>query len=167
MFVAVEGLGVALVVPRNIVERLREEARRLGVSLEEYLADIAFQNLDPHERAIEYIKAAEELLKSAREELAKGDVRLATEKVWGAAALAIKAYASRREGKVLTDHGEMWEFMRLIVGEIGSWIREAWMYATSMHVCFYEGWCGREDVEESIERVRKLVEAVKRVVCGS
>jgi len=60
MFVAVEGLGVALVVPRNIAERLREEARRLGVSLEEYLADIAFQNLDPYKRAIEYIKAAEE-----------------------------------------------------------------------------------------------------------
>ena len=53
-------MGVALVVPRNIAERLREEARRLGVSLEEYLADIAFQNLDPYKRAIEYIKAAEE-----------------------------------------------------------------------------------------------------------
>ena len=106
-------------------------------------------------------------LKSAREELARGDVRLAAEKVWGAAALAIKAYASWREGKRLTSHGEMWEFMRLMVGEIGSWIREVWMYATSMHVCFYEGWCGSEDVEESIERVRKLVEAVKRVVCGS
>ena len=160
-------MGVALVVPRSIAERLREEARRLGVSLEEYLADIAFQNLDPHERAIEYIETAEELVKSAEEELAKGDVRQAAEKVWGAVALAIKAHASWREGRLLTDHGEMWRWKRRLVNELGEWVSDAFYAGYAMHICFYEGWCGKEDVEESIERVRKLVEAVKRVVCGS
>ena len=50
--------------------------------------------------------------------------------------------------------------MRLMVKDIGLWVREAWMFANGMHTCFYEGWCTREDVEDSIKRVEKLVQEV-------
>lgn len=115
--------------------------------------------MDPREKAIEYVEASEELLGEAREELDKGNVRQAAEKVWGAA-LAIKAYAYWREGKKLSSHGELRDYMRLMIRDMGSWVREAWMFADGMHTCFYEGWRAREDVEDSIKRVEKLVQEV-------
>ena len=118
------------------------------------------RGLDPRDKAVEYVEATGELLQEARDELEKGNVRQAAEKLWGAAALTVKAYAYWRDGKRLTSHGELWEHMRLMVKDMGSWVRETWMFANGMHTCFYEGWCAREDVEDSIKRVEKLVREV-------
>jgi HEPN domain-containing protein len=147
-------------LPRTITRRLRREAEKQGLSLEEYLVELVSQNLDPSERAREYIEASRELLEQAREELGKGDVRQAAEKLWGAAALAVKAYAAWKDGRRLSSHGELWEYMRKMIGEIGRWVRDAWAYANMMHTCFYEGWCSREDAEEAEKRIGRLVEEV-------
>lgn len=40
-------MGIAITVPGNVVEQLRKEAERLGLTLDEYLADLALQKLDP------------------------------------------------------------------------------------------------------------------------
>ena len=33
-----------------------------------------------------------------------------------------------------------------------------------MHICFYDGWCAREDIEDALKRIEKLVkEVAKRV----
>jgi len=40
-------------------------------------------------------------------------------------------------------------------------VSDSWAQATSMHVCFYEGWCSEEDVKKALERVKELVEAVE------
>ena len=148
-------------LPRGLAEKLEREARRQGHSLEEYVLDLLMRDLDPEEQAHSYIEAARSLLQQAWEELARGDVRQAAEKAWGAAALAIKAYAAWREGIRLRSHGELWDHMRKLAGELGSWVRTAWMYATGMHVCFYEGWCSREDVEDALRHVEKLVDAIE------
>jgi len=150
----------SLRLPRRIIERIEQEARRAGLSVNEYLIDLLSQGLDPGERAVEYIEAARELLDEARQELARGDVRQAAEKVWGAAALAIKAYASWREGKRLTSHGELWHYSKKLMDELGEWIHDAWMSAAGMHICFYEGWCTQKHVEEAMKRVEKLVKEV-------
>ncbi len=149
-----------IVVRGRLARRVREEAERLGVSVDEYLVEVLSQGLDPRDRAVEYVEAARELLEEARWELGRGNVRQAAEKVWGAGALAVKAYALWRDGRRLTSHRELWEYMRLMTREIGPWIREAWMYANSMHICFYEDWCTREDVEDAYKRVEKLVSEV-------
>ena len=149
-----------LVVRGRVARRIWEEAERLGVTPDEYLLELVTQGLDPRGRAVEYVEAAEELLEEAREELQKNNVRQAAEKVWGAAALAVKAYAYWRDGKRLTSHGELWGQMRLMTKELGEWVREAWMYANGMHTCFYEGWCAPEDVEDAYKRVEKLVREV-------
>ena len=131
------------------------------MGLEEYLVELVTQNLDPSEKAQEYAEVALELLLQAQEELRKDDVRQAAEKAWGAAALAVKAYATWKEGKRLTSHKELWDYTIILRKELGSWIHDTWMSANGMHTCFYEGWCSREHVESAIEEIEKLVKAVK------
>ncbi len=74
----------AIIVRGRIAEHLRREAEKLGASIDEFLVELLSQSLDPKDRAVEYVEAAEELLEQAREELGKGDVKQAAEKLWGA-----------------------------------------------------------------------------------
>jgi len=151
---------VSIVVRGRLAKRVREEAEKLGISIDEYLVELLSQGLDPKDKAVEYIEAAEELLREAREELSKGNIRQAAEKLWGASALAVKAYAYWKEGKRLTSHGELWEYKRKLEEELGEWVHDAWMNATSMHVCFYEGWCAEKDIVMAYKRVEKLIREV-------
>ena len=157
-----------VVVVRGVVaRRLREEAERLDLSLDEYILELVTQNLDPADRAREYVKASGELLAEARRELERGNIRQAAEKIWGAAALAVKAYALWKEGKRLISHRELWEYKSVVAGELGGWVLDAWAHANSMHMCFYEGWCTRGDVEEALARVGRLVEEAGRRILRS
>jgi len=125
-------------IPGRVAERARSEAERRGLSLEAYIVELLTQRLDPRERAFEYIEAAEELLAMAREELERGDIRRAAEKAWGAAALAVKAYAEWREGRRLSSHRGLWEYKDVVAGELGEWVRDSWNAGNSLHTCFYE-----------------------------
>ena len=107
-------MSTTITLPRVIVERIRREAERLGLSLDEYLVELLSQSLDPRDRAREYAEAAKELLEQARRELEKGNVRQAAEKAWGATALAVKAYAYWKEQRRLSSHEELWEYARRI-----------------------------------------------------
>ena len=148
-------------LPKSIAERLEHEARRLEMSLEEYVLELASRDLEPSPEGRGFVEVVRDLLEQAREELEKGDVRQAAEKTWGAAALAVKAYAWWREGRRLVSHGDLWAYKRRMEAEIGEWIYSAWAIAHSMHTCFYEGWCGREDVEKALREIAKLVGEVE------
>ncbi len=150
----------AIVVKGRLAKRIREKAEKLGISVDEYLMELLSQDLDPKDRIREYIEVAEELLQEAQDELKKGNVRQAAEKLWDAAALTVKAYAYWRDGKRLTSHRELWEDKRKLIKELGKWVHNSWANATEMHICFYEGWCSREDIENSIEAIEKLVREV-------
>lgn len=156
-----------MMISRTIIERAREKAREHGMELDEYLVELLTRDMDPRDRARDYILVAKDLLEQAREELRRGDVRQAAEKLWGAAALAVKAYAAWREGKRLTSHGELWMYSRRLKHELGEWIHDAWMNATSMHICFYEGWCAEEDVRDAMRRIERLVREVYDRIMGS
>lgn len=153
-------MGQTIVVRGRLAERVRREAERLGLSVDEYLVELLSQGLDPKERAVEYIEVAEELLREAREELERGNVRQAAEKVWGAGALAIKSYAYWRDGKRVASHSELWEYKRVLEDRLGGWVSDAWAHANTMHICFYEGWCTKRDVEAAHKRVERLVREV-------
>ena len=157
-------MNAVITVAGRIAKRIREEARRLGMASQEYLVELVTQGLDPKDRVVEYVESAKELLEGAREELERGDVRQAAEKAWGAAALAIKAYAEWREGRRLTSHKELWEYKRVMERDVGEWVHNAWMNAVGMHVCFYESWCVGEDVGRALEEIARLVEGVERRV---
>jgi len=150
----------AIIVRGRIARRVREEAERLGVSVDEYLVELLSQGLDPKDRAREYVEAAQELLQEAREELEEGNVRQAAEKVWGATALAVKAYAYWKEGRRLTSHSELWRYSKELINKLGEWVSDAWNAGNTMHICFYEGWCARDHVELALKRVEKLVKEV-------
>ncbi len=151
---------VTIVLPRRIAERVEQEARRLGASLEEYVVKMLLRNADPQEKARDYLEAAKLLLEQAREELGRGDVRQAAEKVWEAVVLSVKAYAWWREGRRLLSHRELWVYKEKLVGELGEWARLAWLLADSMYKCFYEGECQPGDVETALEYAEKLVNEI-------
>ena len=154
-------------LPHSIVRRLRVEAEKLGMGLEEYLVELVTRDLDPLERAREYVEVARELLEQAREELRRGDVRQAAEKAWGATALAVKAYAAWREGKRLTSHGELWKYTLVLREELEKWVISAWNAGNSMHTCFYEGWCSREHVKDAIKEIERLVKTIEEKIKGT
>ncbi len=149
-------------LPRSLVEILRMKARKEGMGVEEYVIDILTQGFDPKEGAEVYMIASEHLLEQAKEELGKGDFRQAAEKLWGSAALAVKAYAMYKEKRKLTSHGELWEYSKRVAEELGKWVYHSWMIANAMHICFYEGWCTSEHVETALESISKLVEEVRK-----
>lgn len=153
-------MSQVIVIRGRIAKRVREEAEKLGLSVDEYVVELLSQGLDPKDRAKEYVEIAEELLCEAREELEKSNVRQAAEKIWGATALAVKAYAYWKEGRRLASHGELWEYKRRLEDELGEWVSDSWNAGNTMHVCFYENWCTRKDVEPALKRVEKLVKEV-------
>ena len=155
----------AIVIRGQLARRVRDRAERQGLSVEEYIAELLAQDLDPKGRAKEYIEVALDLLEQAREEIEqKGDVRQAAEKLWGATALAVKAHAWLRLGRRLASHGELWEYIERLAGELGDWVGDAWNAGNSMHTCFYEGWCTRWHVQQALRKVEKLVKEVARIV---
>ena len=152
--------GFQISLPKRVARRIYEEAKRLGMSSDEYLVELITQSLDPKNRAREYIETAKELLEEAYNELRKKDIRQAAEKLWGSVALAVKAYAYWRENKRLASHGELWKYVDKLINELGEWISDAWNAGQSMHVCFYEGWCTEKHVELALKRIERLVEEI-------
>jgi len=141
---------VIIIIPENMAKRIREAAEKLGLTPEGYILDLVAKNLNPEERAGVYIEAARGLVARAREELGKGDLRQADEKIWGACDLAIKAHALARRGLKLESHRDVWLYKNEVVKELGDWVRTVFLKADSMHRNFYEGLATREDVEDSL-----------------
>jgi len=145
---------------------LREKASSAGVSVEEFLFDILLRDVDPVVGAGKYLEGAEELLEEARKELEEGNLRQASEKIWDACALAIKAHALARKGVRLESHRDLWVYKNEVARELGEWVRIVFKLADSMHRNFYEGLATREDVEDVLREVEKLVESIVRVLEG-
>lgn len=157
-------MALAIHLPTALAERLREKARNLGLEPEvlaiELLADAL--NPDREDRARAYWSAAEHMLMRAEEELSKGELRQASEKIWGAAALATKALAYERDGRRLASHGEMWEYVGDLASEAGDEeLGLLWRSATSMHVNFYEGWAPASEVRRALDDVRELIRKLR------
>ena len=153
-----------LTIPERIAERIRRKAEKQGLAPEEYILEAITRDLDPDERAREYIESASALLEQAKEELQKGDLRQASEKVWGACALAIKAHAAARKGLVLKSHADLWLYKDEVANELGELIRGAFLMADSMHKNFYEGLATAKDVTVALGEVEKLVKAIREVL---
>ncbi len=87
-------------------------------------------------------------------------------RVWGACALAIKAHALARRGRRLESRKELWLYKNVVTGELGDWVKAVFRQADSMHRNFYEGLAAREDVEDTLREVKKLVSAVSESIEG-
>ena len=108
-------------------------------------------------RATHYSDLSAEYLRKARAHLAEGDLTQASEKGWGAAAVAVKAIAEAREVDH-TGHRELWRVVRLLVRETGdNDLRVHFGLAESLHINFDEAWLERDEIEDYLSHVERLV----------
>ena len=86
---------VSLVLPKKIEKKLKEEAEKKGISEEEIIVEAISkaldEPLDPDELVEVHLKLLEKYMNEAEDFLKKGDYVQASEKVWKAAAQAVKA----------------------------------------------------------------------------
>jgi HEPN domain-containing protein len=154
-------------VSKGLYERLRKAAEAQGLPVEGYVLGLIAESVDPANLPESYREASEELMRQARGELAKGDLRQASEKAWGAAALMLKSLAHRRDGLGLSGHGELWEYVGRHAEETGGLeLGRLWRSVVSMHVNSYEGWATRKYVEELVRDAEEFVERLKRLQGG-
>ena len=113
--------------------------------------------------AEEYRTAATTLFDQAMFELDTGDTRQASEKLWGAAAQALKSLAERR-GWRHGSHAEFYRIMRRLVDETGDvTLRQQFAFANELHINFYEDWLDEVQIRESADYIRDFVDGLARL----
>ncbi len=113
-----------------------------------------------------YIIAAGELLEKAREALAQGDLRQASEKGWGASAQIAKAVAARRDWQHQS-HASLFTVVSRLARETGDHsLHVGFHAANSLHYNFYEDWMDRESVEAGLDHVREFLRGMGGFLAG-
>lgn len=109
-----------------------------------------------------YTEDSQNLLAQAQAELDRGDLRQASEKAWGAAALAVKGVAAQRNWNH-NDHGLLFD----VVAQLNDERRRVRLdrlfgRASGLHKNFYEDWMTEMAVQEGIDAVKVLIERLER-----
>ena len=108
--------------------------------------------------AEEYRTTSSSLYDQAIAELDAGDLRQASEKLWGASAQALESLAERR-GWRHGSHGEFYRIMRRIVDEPDERdLLDHFNSATLLHVNFYENWLDEDQIRRRAGIVREFVD---------
>ena len=124
------------------------------------------EELDPDELVEHYQALSEKYLEDAKTLLDKGNLVQTSEKLWGAAALAVKMAAAKR-GLKLEKHGSLWDFVSKLSRESGDKeIVTLFQVANSLHWNFYENQMNREALEISVESIEKLMTKLRAVSEG-
>ena len=113
--------------------------------------------------AEEYRTAAHQLYDQALVELEAGDLRQASEKLWGAAAQVLKSFAEKHDLEH-DSHSHAYKVIREAVREsrnpdVGEWFK----HAEALHGNFCENWMIESEIRASAADVRRLIDAVERV----
>ena len=150
-------------VPEGAYEKLVKLAEKKGaINVEDLILSMVIDDMDRGEAFSAYWEVSQELAREAEEELSKGDLRQASEKIWGSAALAVKAVAQMLDGVRLTSHGELWAYVDELSARLDKpELMRLWQMANSMHVNFYEGWATRRHVEEALRGLREFLFILK------
>ncbi len=113
--------------------------------------------------AEEYRTASSSLYDQAMIELEAGDLRQASEKLWGASAQALKSLAERRGWQHGT-HREFYRIIRRLRDEMDTDdLREQFVYATELHSNFYENYMDESEIRKSTEKVEALIDTLSRL----
>lgn len=116
-----------------------------------------------NERIVKYNKLNGKYLKDADDLLKQKDYSQASEKYWGAAAEATKAYAES-VGKHLKTHADLWDFViGLNKKEPELKLLHLFADANHLHSNFYEDELRPEVVEELAKSVKKYIHTMKRI----
>ena len=110
----------------------------------------------------EYRSHSEAMWQEAQTALQEGNAIQASEKLWGAAAQAVKAVAEAR-GWPHNNHRELYRVIGRLREETNeARVTELFAIANALHMNFYEWWMSLEDVGELSTRVQELREAMFR-----
>ncbi len=97
-----------------------------------------------------YAEMSQRYILQADEEFEKGDLGQASNKAWGAAALALKAIAERR-GWNHSRHGLLYDISGQMADELGRPdLRRLFRSANAMHQNYYEDWMAADEVRDGI-----------------
>lgn len=95
--------------------------------------------------------------------MTEGDLVQASEKLWGASALAVKSVAAKR-GLKLEEHGSLWSFVNVLAIESGDKDLTTFFHvANSLHRNFYGNEMKREPVEIAAVNIEQLIAKLKRI----
>ena len=109
--------------------------------------------LEP-ESSEKYAAMSQRYIEQADEEFAKGDLGQASNKAWGAAALALKSIAERR-GWNHNKHGLLYDISGQMADELGQpGLRIMFRSANAMHQNYYEDWMAVDEVRDGIETAK-------------
>ncbi|MGC8948888.1 MAG: PaREP1 family protein [Thermoprotei archaeon] len=157
-----------LVLPKRIEKKLREECEKTGVSIEELVLEALYKGLnekmDPADKVEVYMKLSEKYLRDADNLLAKGDYIQASEKLWGSAALMVKAVAANK-GTTISSHGELFSFVRKLGEEEKEpELRRLFSVASTLRQNFYEGWLHEDVIKEYSEDIKQFIVELKKLI---
>jgi len=161
-------MGVtSIILPRRLDAKLREKAEESGYLPEElaveFVRNSLNQELDPEDLIEHYQALSEKYFTDAKEFLSKEDLVQASEKLWGASALAVKMVAAKR-GLKLEKHGSLWRFVNSLSEESGDKdIVRFFGESNALHRNFYENEMEKETVEIMAEDVEKLIAKLREV----
>ena len=101
---------------------------------------------------------------AARELLREGDLVQASEKLWGAAALAVKRIAAER-GLSWDKHGGLWSFVSVLSkGRKDGEIIRLFYSANALHRNFYENEMTRDMVDVAADDVNTRITKISVIV---
>jgi uncharacterized protein (UPF0332 family) len=157
----------SIVLPQKRGKILREKAEEAGYLPEEFGVELIRRSLneelDPEDLVEHYQSLSEKYLREAKELLKKGDLVQASEKFWGASALAVKRIGAKK-GLKLEEHGGLWSFMNVLAMQSGDKDLTTFFHvANSLHRNFYEDEMKRETVEIAAENIEKLVDKLRKI----
>ena len=130
----------SIILPQKLVAKLRTKAEEADLLPHELalLFKGSNEELDPEELVVHYRALSEKYLAEVKELLSKADLVQTSEKLWGAATLAVKGIAAKN-GTKLEQHGSLWLFVDRLSIESGD--EDIFTFlgdANALHRNFYE-----------------------------
>ena len=160
-------MGSTVILPKKLGYKLRDNAEEMGYLPEELGVELISQGLneelDPEDLVEQYRELSEKYLAEAKELLSAGDLVQASEKFWGASALAVKSEAAKR-GLQLEKHGALWGFVdRLSIERGDEELFKFFGEANALHRIFYEDEMTHKAVEVMGRDIEKLIAKLKEI----
>lgn len=112
-----------------------------------------------------YNKLKKKYLEDGKNLLNENDLYQASEKLWGATALALKEYALLKDDKPLKTHRDIWDYAKKIFKEDS---RIKFDYETkffninTLHTCFYgDSSLTEAEIREILKHVEELINLLR------
>jgi len=159
--------SIDVLLPHKLSKKLVEKAEGTDYLPEELGIELMRKSLDvvpdPEELMDQYGALSEKYLAEGKDLVEKNDPVQASEKLWGAAALAIKMVAAKR-GLKLERHGSLWEFVDEIAKELkDETIVRSFAVANGLHRNFYEAQMTKRAVTIALGEIERFIATLKRI----